>query len=262
MLSRSTIDPALSEVAAWDVFDANASMGRSGTRGELALDAPELIAEMDRFAIRRALVGHLAVEEYDVRAGNALLIEQSQSYLDRLEPVVGALPEPDFIQQLSGNPPSVVRLFPTKHNFSCEAWCAGELEECLQAHGILTLIAREELGWDALVSLLRNFPRLPILLLETGYRADRWLYPLMRQHPNLYIDTATYVAHRQLENFVDRLGADRLMFGSRLPFYTPGAALAVLATARIPDEARLLIAGKNLRRLFGARANRQETRNK
>jgi hypothetical protein len=259
MLSESTTDPILSEVAAWNVFDANVRLGHSGTQGELALETPELIGVMNRFAIHRAPVSHLAMEEYDAREGNLLLLQEVELHLDRLEPVWGVLPEPDFIEWLSANPPAAVRLCPavTKHNFSCEPWCAGELAECLQHRSILALIALEDIGWEQLLSLLRNFPRLPVLLLETGYRADRWLFPLLRLHSGLYVETSTYVAHRQLENFVDRLGPDRLMFGSCLPFYTPGAALAVLATACIPDESRLKIAGGNLRRLIA-----QETRGK
>jgi predicted TIM-barrel fold metal-dependent hydrolase len=75
-------------------------------------------------------------------------------------------------------------------------------------------------------------------------------FPSPTGSPNLHIDTSTYVAHRQLESFVDKFGPERLAFGSRLPLYTAGAALGVLATARISDEARLSIAGGTLRRLL------------
>ena len=62
----------------------------------------------------------------------------------------------------------------------------------------------------------------------------------------MYIDTSTYLAHRQLESFVDQFGPGQLIFGSRLPLYTPGTTLAVLATARISDDAKLAIAGGTL----------------
>jgi predicted TIM-barrel fold metal-dependent hydrolase len=138
-----------------------------------------------------------------------------------------------------------------KHNFSSAPWCSGELYEYLEEHSVLTLMVREDIKWDSLAQLLENFPRLRVLLLETGYRADRYLFPLCKQRPNLYIDTSTYVAHRQLESFVENFGPEHLVFGSRLPLYAAGAALAVLATARISDEARLSIAGGTLRRLLG-----------
>jgi hypothetical protein len=249
-LSASVIDPAFAEVATWNVFDANVRVGHSGVYGELALEADDLLEEMDRSGIQQALVSHFAGEEYDAEEGNNLLARECH---ERLVPAWAALPDPLFIQKLATRHPAAVRLSYgiKKHNFSSAPWCSGELYEYLEEQSVLTLIAREDIEWDSLAQLLGSFPRLQVLLLETGYRADRYLLPLFERHPNLYVDTSTYVAHRQLESFVEKFGPEHLVFGSRLPLYAPGAALAVLATARISDEAKLWIAGGTLRRLLG-----------
>ena len=249
MSSESLIESAFSEVAAWDVFDANVRLGPSALHGDLALDGAGLLAELNRFGIKQALVSHFAAEEYDAELGNRAL---ARDLPPQFTPAWAALPDQRFIEHLWARNPVAVRLYfgEKKHNFSPARWCCGELCESLQARSILTVMAREDIGWDALEALLGNFPRLPILLMETGYRADRYLYPLIARHSNLYIDTSTLLAHRQLESFVNHLGPSRLVFGSRLPLCTPGAALAVLATARIPDEARLAIAGGTLRQLL------------
>jgi len=235
-------------VATWNVFDANVRLGHSGVYGELALETDDLLKEMDRFGIRRALVSHFAGDEYDAEQGNNLL---ACEFHERLVPAWAALPEPP--QKLAPRHPVAVRLSygVKKHNFSWAPWCSGELYEYLQEHSVLTLMAREDIEWDSLAQLLGNFPRLQVLLLETGYRADRYLFPLFKQNPNLYIDTSTYVAHRQLESLVEKFGPDHLLFGSRLPLYTAGAALAVLASARISEQAKPSIAGGTLRRLLG-----------
>jgi hypothetical protein len=253
MLSGSPIEPAFSEVSAWDLFDANVRMGPSGVQGEVALEARDLLAEMDRFGIQQALVAHCAAEEYDAEEGNRAL---ARDLHPRLVPAWAALPDREFIEKLWTLRPAAVRLSfgAKKHNFSPAPWCCGELYESLQERAILTTLAREDIEWDSLASLLEKFPRLPVLLLETGYRADRNLFPLLSRYSNLFMDTSTYVAHRQLESFIERFGAGRLVFGSRLPYYTPGAALAVLATARISEEAKLAVAGGTLRRLLGRAA--------
>src|SRR5579875_574008 len=49
-LSKSSIDPAFEEVLSWVVFDANVRVGHAGVHGELALEAPSLINELDRLA--------------------------------------------------------------------------------------------------------------------------------------------------------------------------------------------------------------------
>jgi predicted TIM-barrel fold metal-dependent hydrolase len=164
-----------------------------------------------------------------------------------------ALPDRSYVEDLAKRRPKAVRLAPKTGeptNFPLTAWGAGELLEYLQAHSVVTLIAREAIAWETLVGLLTDFPRLVIVLLEVGYRVDNFLFPLLRRFPTLHFDSASYLAHRQLESYVKRLGYDRLLFSSRLPLFTPASSLGVLASARIPDAARLAIGGGNLRRLL------------
>lgn len=248
-MSGSRSDPFLSEASDWNLFDVNARLGPSGVHGELALDTAGLLEEMDRFYIREALVSHWTAEEYDAATGNAAL---ARDLAPRLTPAWAALPDEASITELQARRPAAVRLTPStpQHNFATAPWCAGPLFDYLQADRVLTLIARADTEWTALASLLADFPQLPVVLLDIGYRADRHLFPLLRRFPMLHFDTATYLGHRQLEAYVEQFGPDRMLFGSRLPLYTPGSSLAVLATSRISDDARHAIAGGNLRRLL------------
>lgn len=256
-MSESSLEPLFAEAAGWNLFDANVRVGPSGIHGELALQAPALVEEMDRFAIRQALVSHWTAEEYDAEAGNRALERDLHA---RFTPAWAALPDRAFVEALAERRPLAVRLTPriSQHNFSLALWSAGGLFEYLQSASVLTLISRADMDWDRLAGLLEEFPRLHVVLLDTGYRADRYLFPLLARFPQFYFDSATYLAHRQLESFVNRMGAERILFGSRLPLYTPASALGVLASARIPDEARLAIAGGNLRRLLEACRNRPQ----
>jgi hypothetical protein len=240
-----------SEAADWDLFDVNVRLGSSGIHGELALDADGLLREMDRFLIRRGLVSHWECEEYDGVFGNDAL---ARDIVPRMTPAWGALPGASFLELLAARKPAAVRLTPARQesNFSLDQWCAGELLDYLQEHAVVTLVASADIGWNDLAALLENFPRLPLVLLETGYRADRYLFPLLKRFPALHFDSSTYLAHRQLEAFVESHGSDRILFGTRLPLYTPAASLGVLASSRISDTDRLAIAGGNLRRLLAA----------
>jgi predicted TIM-barrel fold metal-dependent hydrolase len=244
---------ALREAAGWDLFDVNVRVGSSGVHGELALEKSELLEEMDRFFIRRALVSHWAGEEYDPAVGNDALAREADA---RLVPAWTALPNAALLDSLAARRPKAARITPgpTQHNFSLAKWSAGPMLEFLQDNNVLTLIVRSDIAWGEVASLLENFPRLRLLLLDTGYRADRYLFPLMDRFPNLYFDSATYLAHRQLESVVEQRGAERILFGSRLPLFTPASSLGVLASARISDADRLAIAGGNLRRLLGEEA--------
>jgi hypothetical protein len=255
-VSKFSPEPLFSEAADWELFDVNAKVGPSGIHGELALETQGLLEEMDRFHIREALVSHWTAEEYDAATGNRAL---ERDLRPRLTPAWAALPDEVSITHLEHRRPVAVRLTPavTQHNFATASWCAGPLLEYLQSYSVITLIARSDIEWPALTSLAENFPRLPLVVLDPGYRADRYLLPLLRRFPMLHFDSATYLAHRQLEAFVEQHGADRILFGSRLPLYTPASALGVLATARISEADRRAIAGGNLRRLLiAAQASR------
>jgi hypothetical protein len=240
-----------SEAAGLDLFDVNMRLGSSGIHGELALDAKGVLQEMDCFSIRRGLVSHWECEEYDAVLGNESLAREIGP---RMTPAWGVLPGEPFLELLAARKPSAVRLTPgiSQSNFSLARWCAGDLLDYLQQHAVVTLIASADIGWPGVVTLLENFPRLPLVVLETGYRADRYLFPLLERFPSLHFDSSTYLAHRQLEAFVESHGPDRILFGTRLPLFTPAASMGVLATSRISDPERLAIAGGNLRRLLAA----------
>lgn len=257
-MPQAMSEALLQESAAWNLFDSNARLGPSGIYGELAMEADALIEELEYFSIREALVSHWAGEEYDAAEGNLAL---ERDLRPPLTPAWSVLPEQQSIDALAARKPLAVRLTPgvNQHNYSLAQWCSGPMFEYLEEQSVVTLIGRAEMEWDRLVEFLTNFPRLVVLLLDTGYRSDRYLFPLLSRFPNLYFDSATYLAHRQLESFVEKYGPDRVLFGSRLPLYTPAASLGVLASARMSDDSRLAIAGDNLRRLLsGCRNARSE----
>ena len=248
-MSQFSSQTIFTEAEAWNLWDVNVRVGPSGIHGELALDAPALLQEMDAYFIRAALAAHATGVEYDEALGNELLAQVTGP---RMIPAWTATPDRPSLDRLAALQPRAVRLTPGKahHNFPLNAWGAGELLEFLQAQSVLTLIAREDIEWNAVFDLLNNYPRLPLVLLDIGYRSDHYLFPLLKRVPTLFFDSATYLAHRQLEAFVERFGAERVLFGTRLPFFTPASSLGVLASARMKHDDRLQIAGGNLRRLL------------
>src|SRR6185312_6637278 len=253
ILTESSTQSLFREAADWDLFDVNVRLGSSGINGQLALDADGLLAEMNQFHIRRALVSHWETEEYDAALGNDTLARELRP---QMVPVWGALPDAKSVEALAARKPVAVRLTPStsQHNFSLARWCASPLLEYLQANAVVTLIVAADIGWPGVATMLESFPRLPLVLLDTGYRADRYLFPLLDRFPTLHFDSSTYLAHRQLEAFVQTRGPNRLLFGSRLPLYTPASSLGVLSSARIRNDDRLAVVGGNLRRLL-AQAN-------
>ena len=75
-------------------------------------------------------------------------------------------------------------------------------------------------------------------------------YPLLARYKNLSIDISAYWMYRGIESICKNFGANRILFGTGLPFYNPGLSLAMLSYSNIGARDKGLIAGDNLRRLI------------
>jgi hypothetical protein len=223
------------------------------------LSVDELLAVMDDFQIPQALVYHALSKEHHPAVGNRLLMDQIAS-CNRLHAVwvvmpsqTGEFPEAGLLgEQMSAEGVRAARIFPDpdRHNFPLTRWGAGPLLEMLQQGRIPLFVDQQEISFDALYELCREYPELPLVLTNVGYRCDRFLYPLAPECPNLHIELSNYCGHGSIEALAEQFGAERLLFGTRLPYYSPGSAIGMLGYAKITPAERKLIAGDNLRSLL------------
>ena len=224
-------------------------------------DISDLLAEMERLGIGRALVRHRLCLEADHKYGNAALMEEVAGH-DHLIPAWYVTPdglEGDF------DPVKVVELMRARRVraawtslgdrdafFLLDPWCAGELLSALEKYRMPLLVRYEEVPPNTLKTVLTEFPDLPIVLLEVP-RLGRnpILYPLMEQHQNLVpCVSARYGVHLGLEDLCSRFGHDRIVFGSSYPTCEGGASIAALTYADLSDDVKEAIAGLNLERIL------------
>ena len=98
-----------------------------------------------------------------------------------------------------------------------------------------------------------DFPELVIVCGHIGYPWTAEMIAVADKHPNVYIDTSAYAAHRYPAELVDYLkgrGTRKVLFGSNYPMMTPGRALARLAELGLDDGQRELFLAGNARRVF------------
>uniref|UniRef100_UPI00262BE200 amidohydrolase family protein n=1 Tax=Haloactinopolyspora sp. TaxID=1966353 RepID=UPI00262BE200 len=143
------------------------------------------------------------------------------------------------------------------HRFLLADWVVGPLLDELAQAGIplaldFHLFRRAEPPWQVLHELLRDHPELKVILMEIQGRNNRTLYPLLERHHNVYVQTAGFNVHRGIEDFVERFGAERMVFGSGYPERSMGAARFHLETADISAADKQRIAAGTLRSLLPA----------
>ena len=98
-----------------------------------------------------------------------------------------------------------------------------------------------------------DFPELAIVCGHIGYPWTTEMIAVADKHPNVYIDTSAYAAHRYPAELVDYMtgrGSQKVLFGSNNPMMTPARALARLDELGLDDVQRELFLAGNARRVF------------
>jgi hypothetical protein len=241
-----------------EILDACVTYGRSATpKGKPYLSPGELLAEMDRLGIAEAWCADWRALENAPSAGNRLLCEEIADS-PRLHPVWTVLPPGtaetpspgELLSAMGDAGVSMVRAEPNRHGYVLAEWCCAELWDALEGARVPLLLVTEDPR--GLKEMLDAHPRLPVLLTAIGYRADRWLYPLLSRHANLYVETSTYLVNEGLRTVAERFGAGRLVFGTNSPVVCPEEGLGTLQFSGLGPEQKALVAGRTLRGLLAA----------
>lgn len=242
-------------------FDSNCSIGmRSIIIKGSFYDIETLLNKMKICNIQDAMVYYSLSEEYHPIVGNEKLIKDIEKH-NSLHPVWVIMPnntgefyDPlDLIKMMKTNDVKMVKAFPGKsaHNYSFSSWGCGKLLGMLNDHKIPLMIGMEQLDYDIIYNLARDYKSLPLILTNVGYRADRYLYPLLEKYCNIYIETSSYKVYFGIEAICAIFGARRFVFGTGLPVYSAGSAVTMITHLTIKDEEKAMIAGDNMKWLLG-----------
>jgi predicted TIM-barrel fold metal-dependent hydrolase len=252
-------------------FDANVVVGRVVRPTPPMRVTPEdVLADLARHDIHEALIAH------------AHAIDRSHEDNAEILPIVAAhpgtrpvftvpqhstldIPDPDAaMQSMLDAGVAAVRVTPSRYNgYTCDPWALGPIWRRFDDVRMPVLLVSTDLGrypdQPALGFSAKNiyetakaFPRVPLIIVRLNFSALRVVVPLMRECPNVYAELSFFTAHRGYETLVREVGADRLLFGSGMPWGPPGPAVVATTYAAISEDDKRLIAGDNLRRLIGA----------
>ena len=219
---------------------------------------PELIAEMDRFGIERGIVfangGLNSDEVYD----NDLVAGAVQAHPERFTGFVAAnlnrSPEEMRREMERGFSMGMVgiKLHP---NFSGYDTYGPHVEvACAFAHERGAFILNHDWGKrERIRSLCIKYPNACFMTGHTSLEAAS----VVDQVDNLYIGSCPLNSYGSTEEFVEKAGAERILFGSDLSWDPIGWGMGPVLYARIPVKAKRLILGGNLSRLlkrYGSRS--------
>jgi predicted TIM-barrel fold metal-dependent hydrolase len=234
---------------------------------------PNLLAEMDATGVSQAFALPIA---FGLPFGDDLTerwldATEAAGVQDRLLPAASVHPsDPARIEKLrryAARGARVLKLHPAAQRFFPDAPEAMEIyEECARL-GLAILFhggrAGIEPGYTHQFTLMRNYegmlaryPEVAVVLGHAGARDVADAILLARRYPNLWLDI-----HGQgvtmLHELIERVGGDRLLFGTDWPFYHLAATLAkVLIVTEGRPDLRTAILRANADRLLGSGGTR------
>ncbi len=235
------------------IIDINACFGFEPGR-KVDASFSQLLGLMGRFNIEKALTYSLKAVYYDFQEGNEETLKVAQRE-PSIIPVAVVNPQQfsDFLWAIKGIKEAgfkAIRLFPHLHHYPYDF---SPLEhifgEALQAELPVLIHCRSQ-GSATLIGRWAERFAIPFILCEVGYdNLAEVLYVAMR-NPNIYLETSWLDGFGNIEIAREYLGADRLLFGSGMPYRNPYPAMETVRRSFISPEDKEKIMGMNARRLL------------
>ncbi len=229
----------------------------------------ETLDELSRVGVTRVLASHAHALQGDIVTGNNEILEisRNQNYVSPMWVIpqhsLLDIPDPEtYVTEMLGKGVKAVRVEPTIYNgYLCEEWALGPLWRKLEEQRIPVFIGGSDIGKYPdqprtgfsplnLYQISKTFPDLPIIIYKLNFSSIRVIVGLMNQCKNLYVENSYFTAHNGVEFLVETVGANRVIFGSGMPWSPPGPAALSIAFAAISKLDKELIAEKNLESLL------------
>lgn len=100
--------------------------------------------------------------------------------------------------------------------------------------------------------LAERYPDVSLILAHGGSANPEAYIEAVRSHPWVFMDTTYSISPRGLvERLVTEGGADKVLWGSDAYFYSQSQQFGKILGARLPDEAKLKILGRNAAVVLG-----------
>jgi predicted TIM-barrel fold metal-dependent hydrolase len=108
------------------------------------------------------------------------------------------------------------------------------------------------LPWS-IEELIRRYPDARIILGHMGHGNIIHIngaIDVAARNPNVYLETSGMPMHTKIAEAVERVGPDRVLYGSDAPFHHPAVELTKVRVSGLTPDLALRVLGENGRRLF------------
>ena len=236
------------------VFDANVRVGDRRDEPSPCRNREQLLAEMDRHGVARAVIYHAQTEILSPVEGNGYLADWLAEN-GRLHPQWSIMPTCDSMTQIEalhrqGRVQSL-RFYDTHPaGLPFRSWAYDELLSWISAAHIPLWIPLPDANLDELMETLLRYPQLVTVLVGAHYSHFLWVRPLLKALPQAYLELSRYEPIGEVEALCAEFGAKRLIYGSWYSRYAMGPMLFYLHHTSLSDSELAIVCAGNLERIL------------
>ncbi len=238
------------------VVDAHAHMGPWHNFHIPENDAEGMIREMDRVGIGVVCPAAHASIGPDFVEGNNLVIAAARRFPGRIAGYIGVNPNYEDGVLVELERCEKLGLKNVKlHNIHGLSYDHAKYRPAFEfAHERRAAVLAHTWGADAALfaNLSRTYCNARFLLGHSGVGRFDLYCDLARRHHNIYLDLATSLSgYGWIERFVAVVGADKVLYGSDIPFISAAQQIGKVLFARIRDADKRKILGLNAKAVLG-----------
>lgn len=246
------------------IIDCHAHMGPWFNFAIVANDAAGMIRTMDLCGIDTIVSSPHTCIGPDYRAGNEEAMAAAAEHPGRIVPYVTVNPNypadeirGEIARWEAQGPLKGFKIHPSCHQKKADCETYRIVWEHAQAHSLPVLChswAGDSLGGPKILAgLADEYPQVSVLV---AHSATNWdmideACAEAAERDNLCLDmTGSALLYLALETMVDRVGAEKVLYGSDIPFIDPRPGLGRVALSRLSDDDKRKVLGLNAQRIF------------
>jgi len=233
------------------IIDAHTHLGDFPVFGA-SININQLLKLMNQYSIEKAVVSALP---------NSLARKAVEKYPDRITSLVrvnpheaGAVDTAERAIREWGM--KGIKLNPLFNNFLPDSDVVNPVMDVAAKYGVPVLIHSGHPPWSLPWSFERladRYPDVTIVMAHMGHGHIIYINAALdvaEEHANIVVDTAGMTMHTKIREAVNRLGVDRVMYGSDTPLGHPGWEIPKVQVAGLSEEQLQHVLHDNALRIY------------
>ncbi len=237
------------------IIDIHTHMGRTSAFPIHGADADSMVRQMDRVGVSSICCAHQAVLSAEVVHGNDEVLRAMGDHPTRVRGYASVYPRtPDTGIDEARRCLDAGMIGIKMHNVNTIGYDSPLYASIweLADDGELPVLLHTWGDMDRYEAVFEDYPNARVLLAHSGCVRPDLYVRIALDYPNVWLETAFSVAkYGLIEYFVRSVGADRIVFGSDMPWMAQGQQIGRIAFAEIAEEDKRAILVDNPATILG-----------